>query len=274
VEKSIVRLVITFRVTKPIIIPPFSAKVSKLILHRISNQYVKMSQINQLFKPISVSPIYFDEKPLLKFSDGTTILHLQPEHLYSFTCSMIVNEDLPIHEVISLECSEVEEVFGARAILEQVRIDIRKFSSLGFGRPKGIRMDFMSPVLLQLPSFRRFKRGRYVLFPIPSLIIGSLVDHWNANCDPNMLIKRPEFLSVYANYLMMESAYSLRPVTVIYDEKKKIRGFMGWVFYDLRKCRNNISFKRIMALLDYAQYVGVGKSRATGFGQVRVSCTY
>jgi len=267
-------LLIVFRVTKPIIIPPFSAKVSKLILHRVSNQYVKMSQINQLFKPISVSPVYLDSRPLLKFSNESSILHLQPERQYSFTCSMIVGEDLPIHEVISLERSEVEEVFGAKAVLEQVKIDIKKFSSLGLGRPKGLRMDFTSPVLLQLPSFRRFKRGRYVLFPLPSLIISSLVDHWNANCDSNMLIKRPAFLSMYANYLMMESAYSLRPVTIVYDEKKKVRGFMGWVFYDLRKCRNNLSFKRIMALLDYAQYVGVGKSRATGFGQVRVSCIY
>ncbi len=273
-EKNIVRLLIVFRVTKPVVIPPFSAKVSKLILHRVSSQYVKMSQTSQLFKPISVSPIYLNGEPLIKLGSESSILQLQPEHLYSFTCSMIVSEDLPIHEVISLERSEVEGVFGARAILEQVRIEIRKFSSLGFRRPSGVRIDFTSPVLLQLPSFRRFKRGRYVLFPIPSLIIGSLVDHWNANCDSNMLIKRPTFLSMYANYLLMESAYSLRPVTIIYDEKKKIRGFMGWVFYDLRKCRNNLSFKRIMALLDYAQYVGVGKSRATGFGQVKVSCTY
>ncbi|MEM2041201.1 MAG: CRISPR-associated endoribonuclease Cas6 [Nitrososphaerota archaeon] len=273
-EKSIVRLLITFRVSQPIIIPPFSAKVSKIILNRISKTYAKMSQYNQLFKPLAVSPIYYGNRTLIKFYNDSTVLHLLPDRVYSFTYSMILGENPPLDEIISLENSEVNDVFGARVILEQVQIDVRKFSSLGFKKPRGVRLEFTSPVLLQLPSYRRFKRGRYVLFPIPSLIIGSLIDHWNANCDINMLIKRPAFLALYSNYLMMESAYNLKPVTIIYDESRKIRGFMGWVFYDLRKCRNNISFKRIMALLDYAQYVGVGKSRATGFGQVKVSCVY
>jgi CRISPR/Cas system endoribonuclease Cas6 (RAMP superfamily) len=61
---------------------------------------------------------------------------------------------------------------------------------------------------------------------------------------------------------------------VIYDESRLIRGFIGWVLYDLRTARNTSSLRKILTLLDYSQYVGVGRSRATGFGQLRLKSYY
>lgn len=270
-NRAVVRVFISFGVSNDVIIPPFSAKVSKVIMYRLSGLYRRLSGFPGPFKPVSVSPVYgSDGVALLKFKQNGRMLVLRVGEVYSFSCSMVVGESFPFDELLSLENHVIDNVFGASAFLKNIRVEVRRFDSFGFNKPTGIRIDFNSPTLLQLPSFKRFRRGRYIFFPIPSLMIGSLIDHWNANCDKNLFIKRPSYLALYSNYVLMEADYRIRPVTVVYDEKRCVRGFMGWVLYDLRKCRNTKSFRRIMALLDYAQYVGVGKSRGAGFGQVSV----
>jgi len=273
-SKSVVKLHIGFTVNRRVVVPPFSSKVSKLILHKLSKLYTRLSSSATPPKPVSVSPLIHDGRTLIKLRSETKLLTLSENSIYYFSCGMILDENFPFEDLVSLESYSIDNVFGAVAVLNEMRIEIRRFDSFGFEKPKAIRLSFLSPTLLQLPSFGRFRRGRYVFFPIPSLIIGSLAEHWNNNCEKELFIKSPQYLSVYSNYVLMETDFRIRPVTVIYDEKRLVRGFMGWVFYDLRKCRNTKSFKRIMALLDYAQYVGVGKSRATGFGQVSVNCIY
>jgi len=269
--RAVVRLFASFGVSNDVVIPPFSAKVSKVIMYRLSGLYRRLSGFTGPFKPVSVSPVYSSgEVALLKFKQNNRMLVLRAGEVYRFSCGMVVDEDFPFDDLLSLENHTLDNVFGASVFLKNIRIEVRRFESLGFNKPMAIRIDFTSPTLLQLPSFKRFRRGRYIFFPIPSLMIGSLIDHWNANCDKNLFIKRPSYLAMYSNYVLMEADYRIRPVTVVYDEKRWVRGFMGWVLYDLRKCRNTKSFKRIMALLDYAQYVGVGKSRGAGFGQVSV----
>ena len=272
--KSVVKLHVFFTVNRRVVIPPFSAKVSKLVLHRISKLYSSLTRVNKPLKPISVSPLIIDGHALIKLKNDKRTLTLNGGEYYYFSCGMIVDEDFPLDDLISLESASVDDVFGASVSLREIRIEVRRFDSFGFGKPKAVKLRFLSPTLLQLPTFGRFRKGRYVFFPIPSLIIGSLAEHWNGNCDRVLFIKSPSYLSVYSNYVLMEADFRVRPVTVVYDEKRLVRGFMGWVFYDLRKCRNTKSFRRVMALLDYAQYVGVGKSRATGFGQVSVDCVY
>ena len=272
--KSVVKLHVAFTVNKRVVIPPFSSKVSKLILHRLSKLYVSLSNSATPLKPVSVSPLIYDGRALIKLKDEPKLLTLSEGVIYYFSCGMVLDENFPFEDLVSLESSSIDNVFGAVAVLKEMRIEVRRFESFGFEKPRAVRLRFLSPTLLQLPTFGRFRKGRYVFFPIPSLVIGSLAEHWNSNCDRELFIKSPQYLSVYSNYVLMEADFRIRPVTVIYDEKRMVRGFTGWVFYDLRKCRNTKSFKRIMALLDYAQYVGVGKSRATGFGQVSVSCVY
>ncbi|MDJ0270747.1 MAG: CRISPR system precrRNA processing endoribonuclease RAMP protein Cas6 [Aigarchaeota archaeon] len=270
----VVRLQVCFTVSKKVVIPPFSAKVSRLILHRVSKLYNRLSNLPKPLKPVSVSPLLHDGIALIKLKGDNRLLTLDVGENYYFSCGMVVNEDFPFDDLLSLESSIVDGVFGASAILRDIRVEVRRFDSFGFEKPRALMLRFISPVLLQLPSFRRFRHGRYVFFPFPSLIIGSLAEHWNSNCDKSLFIKSPSYLSLYSNYVLMESDFRIRPVTVVYDDKRMVRGIMGWVFYDLRKSRNTKSFRRIMALLDYAQYVGMGKSRGTGFGQVNIKCIY
>jgi CRISPR-associated endoribonuclease Cas6 len=69
----------------------------------------------------------------------------------------------------------------------------------------------------------------------------------------------------------MEVDYNLRPVTVYYDKLRRPRGIMGWIVYQVRRKRKGRTYRELMKLLEYARYIGVGRSRATGFGQVLVS---
>ncbi|MCS7136681.1 MAG: CRISPR-associated endoribonuclease Cas6 [Nitrososphaerota archaeon] len=271
-SKSIVRLSVNFTVTGRAIIPPFSAKVSKLILHRISELYRKYVDIKKPFKPISVSPLFHEGSPLIKLKGEDRMLMLSDDKTYSFNYCMITDEDFKFDELISLESSTINDVFGTSVILKSIKVEVKRYDSFGFMKPNGIKLTFLSPVLLQLPRFGRYGINRYMLFPLPSMLIGSLVEHWNNNCDSHMIIKNPFYLSYYSNYVLLEADFHLKPVTVMYDEKREIRGILGWVLYDLRKARNTPSLRRILALLDYAQYIGVGKSRATGFGQVSIKC--
>jgi len=149
-------------------------------------------------------------------------------------------------------------------------LDIKDFANLTLGRPNILKMNFISPVLLQLPSYGRFKNGRHLLFPLPSIIIRSLLDHWNANCGPDNVIRRSIYLQIYSNYALVEADFNIKPVTVYYDGVRKPRGFIGWVVYEVRARRKKNAYNNLMRLLDYARYVGIGKSRATGFGQIEL----
>lgn len=73
----------------------------------------------------------------------------------------------------------------------------------------------------------------------------------------------------YSNYASVEVDYSLKPVTVIYDERRRPRGFIGWVIYEHRRISPKLS-RHLSRLLDYANYVGVGRFRSIGFGVVDV----
>lgn len=273
-DRSIIRLLVTFSAAGNAIIPPFSAKVSKLILYRMSEVYRKLESMPKTLKPISVSPLFYDGRPLIKLKGENQTLTLRNGCVYSFSCSLIPSQDFMLDELVSLERSVINDVFGASVVIRSIRLEVKRYDSFGFKKPSAIKLNFLTPVLLQLPRFKGYKTSRYLLFPIPSLLISSLVEHWNSNSDPSAYIKNPYYLSYYSYYALVEADFNLRPATVVYDEKRLIRGLLGWVLYDLRRSKNTPSLKRLLALLDYAQYVGVGKSRATGFGQVSVKCIY
>ncbi len=274
-DKPIVmRMTTTFRPLRRTLIPPFSAKVSKTILYKISELYRRVSESATYLKPVAVTPLYRGGQALFKTKESRIPMVLEEGAHYSFSASIVTNEESSLEDLVSLSSPVIEDVFGSAVSIESLHIEVRDFGSFGFNKPSAIKITFETPVLLQLPSRRRFLSGRHFLFPIPSLLIGTLIEYWNKYCPPPMLIKNSYYLTVYSNYVLREADFEIRPVTVLYDESRSIRGFVGWVLYDLRAARNTKSLKEILSLLDYAQYVGVGRSRATGFGQLRLKSYY
>ncbi len=273
-KRFVIRITVTFRPLRRTVIPPFTAKVSKTILNMFSELYRKLSERENSFKPIAVTPLYRGEQALFKTKKDHNLIMLEEGAYYRFSASIVTDEATTVNELISLSNPMVGDVFSSPISIENVKIEVRDFESFGFNKPSAIKISFETPVLLQLPSKKRYMSGRHFLFPIPSLMIGSLIEYWNRHCPARMLVKNAYYLTVYSNYALREADFEITPVTVLYDESRLIRGFVGWVLYDLRVARNTRSLRKILALLDYAQYVGVGRSRAAGFGQIKLKYYY
>jgi CRISPR-associated endoribonuclease Cas6 len=265
--KALFSIHMSFRPATDVIVPPFSAKASRLLMHRLSLLYPELAQRQGPFKPVSITPILYNGSPLIK-TEGDRPLMLRAGEPYSFRATLIIDEGTTMDKLVSLETPRVDGFFNSSIILDSITLQCKRFDELGLGDVRLIKMRLLSPALLQLPSYGRHLSGRHMLFPLPSLIVRSLADHWNAHCDVGHAISGPAYLQFYANYALMEADYALRPVTVYYDKIRRPRGFMGWVLYEVRRRRRGKAFKRLMKLLDYARYVGIGRSRATGFGQV------
>jgi CRISPR-associated endoribonuclease Cas6 len=95
------------------------------------------------------------------------------------------------------------------------------------------------------------------------------MDHWNSQVGEELVI-RDSGLPYNSFFLLREVDYRISPVTVYYDEKRRPRGFIGRVLYHLAPTRRQKRRRNLLRLLDYANYVGVGKSRTMGFGMVSV----
>ena len=115
----------------------------------------------------------------------------------------------------------------------------------------------------------KFKGPRYILFPHPFLIFWSLGTHWNTYAPPSLRIRDIWKLSYYAIHALMEVDYDLKPITAVYNGKKGPRAFAGWVIYKFRGVSKRLN-QKLLRLLDYANYVGVGKSRSIGFGMTKI----
>jgi len=268
--KKIFILTIRFRALNNTIIPPFSAKVSKLIMHKLSLLYKDVMKRNSPFKPVAITPLMYNGRALIKIYNDKNNLTLRVGEEYSFRTTIIAEESIEPSYLFSFEQQRVDGIFKTSILLDSIMLDIKDFANLTLGRPNILKMNFVSPVLLQLPSYGRFKNGRHLLFPLPSIIIRSLLDHWNANCGPDNVIRSSIYLQIYSNYALVEADFNIKPVTVYYDGVRKPRGFIGWVVYEVRARRKKNAYNNLMRLLDYARYVGIGKSRATGFGQIEL----
>lgn len=259
-------MLFNFIVDKNVVIPPFSPKVSKILLHRISELYSSVYNSNIAFKPLSISPILKHNKPLLKYEMSNKPLTLYAKEPYSFLTTLIVDENSVFEDIINLD-NDIE-LFNTVASIDSINIVMKRFDDIKFDIKEGyVKMRFISPLLIQLPTYGRFKKGRHLLFPIPSIMMRSLIDHWNAYAPLHLRVKNPIYASLYSNYMLVEVDHYIKPVTIMYDNKRKPRGFIGWVIYKIVKNRSKYH-NMILRLLDYSNYIGIGRSRSTGFGMV------
>ncbi len=56
-SKKIFSLIISFRALNDTVILPFSAKISKLIMYRLSSLYKAVMESKNPFKPVSITPL-------------------------------------------------------------------------------------------------------------------------------------------------------------------------------------------------------------------------
>ena len=122
--------------------------------------------------------------------------------------------------------------------------------------PRTLSLEFVSPTLFK-------QGGRQMPFPMPDLVFGSLLDHWNAS--PFVPTPLPEEARRYARECLQLGRFELESrVLKMYGET--FRGFIGKVRFHT----NNYDryWMGIMAMLaEYATYAGVGAKTTMGLGQ-------
>jgi CRISPR-associated endoribonuclease Cas6 len=238
------------RVNHDVVIPPFSSKVSRTLLTSVSPLYKEMIESTEPLKPFRVTVLKKSGNPVFK---GI----LKKEEIYNFSFTTI-REDFSILQNPSLK----KELWGAEFQMELSKVDIT--SNIEPSEKRFFHVRFKTPTLLQPPRPRRTKINRFILFPYSPFLVKSLWSHWNKYMSH---MKVGSYLRVL--YSLREVNYEISAVSAEYGSNT-IRGFSGWTTFEL-KARKGTNLRRgIDVLLQYANYVGVGKSRSIGFGEVEV----
>lgn len=122
--------------------------------------------------------------------------------------------------------------------------------------PRKLTLQFVSPTLFKSES-------RQIPFPMPDLVFGSLLEHWNASVSiPTAL---PAEVRKYARECLRLGRFDLHS-HVVRMHGEIYRGFVGRVtFHSYNYDRYWMSM--IWMLAQYATYAGVGAKTTMGLGQ-------
>jgi len=254
-----------------VIVQPYTSKVVRQVLFKIAEatESIKLIEVmssNAPFKPYSMTPLYFNGRPLYKKPGDRDPVVLWAGRRYSFRSSFIISDVNDVN--IAWGFMGTLNIYGNKRIRMYID-DIELLHEDALGIPvkyrRTLAINFETPTILQLPKLRkRSKVNRYTLLPIPSLIFYSLKELWNRYADSKI-----DVASWRADYSMLLMDYDIKPVTVLYDKKRKIRGFTGRTLYMIMT-RSNRILSALSKLLHYATLFNVGKSRSIGFGVVTV----
>lgn len=262
---------VRFRVVfeREVILPPFTSKASKTMVIRAleSSRFKAALPDRGSRKPYMVTPLFRGGEPLIKLDEPSGVFTARPGEDYWFELRL-VGDVLPLITSIASASSYVD-VFNSKAHLQVDHVVFKSFEQMGVdGDAKLVRVDALTPVLLRVPTPRGVE-PKHSLFPIPSLMMYSLAIHWNKYAPGDLKIPDVQALASYADQAMVEVDYKLRPCTAIYDERRRPRGFIGWTLFKLRNLDDSLH-RQLLKLLDYADYVGIGRSKSIGFGMVKV----
>lgn len=271
--------------------PPFTSKVLKYIVE--TNEDFRnlrgLLGVRGSFKPIVFSPLWDGSRFLYsRRGDGGGFVRLRAGRVYGGRVSFIAPGDCVdvfVDEVLGFN-GRFRTVYGEFSIGVS-SIEVVGFDSLSFDFDGCFKVRFLTPIILTSklmmpPPLRVYSRRvpeRHRLIPTPSYIFNYLIRLWNAFAPDELKLPRPGS-DVWAAYkfgrisdiVLVEVDYSVKPETVVYGKTsdgrlKLVRGFTGWIIYELIYPKLRPIYSKLLAL---AKYMGVGRSRSIGFGQVDV----
>ncbi|MCS6768756.1 MAG: CRISPR-associated endoribonuclease Cas6 [Candidatus Nitrosocaldus sp.] len=268
-DESIVRIKFRLSVDRELEIPPFSSKVSRTIV--LSMVGDKPVLDGDRYKSYTISPLLVNNRPLIRVVDATVSdkaynLRLYPSNEYSFYVSAIGSDMI----TAILSGKKDIQLFNGTFTISGIELTATTFHTISLEKGDDIIIRFVTPALLQLPrKWGERKRAGNFLFPVPSLLIWSVAQHWNRYAPQDLKIESCKRLAVYSNFAMLEMDYSLRPLAVVYNEVSRPKGITGWVRWHIDDFDEGLAVQ-LRRILAYAQYFGVGRSRSIGFGMVDI----
>ncbi|BCS93453.1 CRISPR system precrRNA processing endoribonuclease RAMP protein Cas6 [Metallosphaera javensis (ex Sakai et al. 2022)] len=271
---QLIRMTFTVTPVSDVVLPPLSSKVVKYLV--LSNQVLpflqEMVKSGEKQKPLFISNLEVNGKRL--FSTGEPVA-------VKGGVRMFASVSFPFtKEALNVEGGKVSTPYG------EFQVSLKEITILDESPPASIegnlKVWFRTPTLLSskiyLPPFlqeryRRYNAG-FSLIPSPGLVVASAYRQYLA-----VLGKTSGYendmktfkLTVMVNALSRVVGYNLHPVTAIIgeDEKgrlRKTRGVMGWMEFDVPGSLK----RRIVKYLEVGSFLGIGRSRGIGLGEISI----
>ncbi|HWQ16764.1 MAG TPA: CRISPR system precrRNA processing endoribonuclease RAMP protein Cas6 [Sulfolobales archaeon] len=277
-----------------VILPPLSSKVIKNLID--SGSFLKglgaLSSSKDHYKPFFVSCLYRADGERLyrvhsKRNVNTLLTARGGEHLMARVSAVVPRE--VIGDLLSIGRGGFETSYGPfNVTLDKIEvIDLRE---LRLDLSKGLVMTFKTPVILSpkiiLPPLKKImdKYGKMKIghstLPVPGLIFAHALRLWNRAVPEDLRLTRPNDKDDIYSYRVAVMGTALTEVigyktwteTVILgkNEKgvlRKARGFRGYIVMNIRHKITRKAMERALAL---AKYLGIGRSRGIGLGEIEI----
>ncbi|MEB3860426.1 MAG: CRISPR system precrRNA processing endoribonuclease RAMP protein Cas6 [Desulfurococcales archaeon] len=268
------------------ILPPFTSRVMKAVLLKASclQGLSAMYSGRSVGKPVTIRVLKtLKGRPLYKTTAG-------PSHVFKVRRGDVLVGEVgfyggpgpPPLDMVSCSGEEVDIGYASFS-LETLEAEVNSLESLGEWHDR-IVVDIVTPLtitarLLAPPGLRPLLKGKpkaYRLLAAPGYIIGQAVREWAmvaSGMDPVRSLRLARRVALYAELLVEEVDFRLRPVTAIYGRSDngdllKVRGITGSIV--LEPLDEDIGLVAWKALR-LASFLGLGKSRSIGFGEIVVS---
>lgn len=270
---------------RDVVLPPITSKVVKYVIESSNSCLRGFTGVVGSFKPISMSMLSLNDRPLYSTIDRREPISVTAGTPLSFRLSIASRNSLSLDYFKSIEgfwrtpYGDFELVLNELEVikLSYLGMDLSKFFKISFTTPAIITAKYMVPPTLRARSRELPERHR--LMPQPSFIFSYLLRLWNSIAAPEERIPNQSAgdweaykLGRLADVTLAEVNYSVRPITAIVGQDSKgrlrrARGFIGWVIYESLSKKLHPIYGKLLAL---GTYLGIGRSRGIGFGQICV----
>ncbi len=271
--------------------PPLTSKIMKSVLIESSEWFRDVLSSRAPYKPVFVSNLMYAGK-----GGVWRPLYARPGRPVALRGG--AGYRAVVSSCASREAVEALMVLGGRfraygyeLLIEPVEVSITRLSTLSTDVAPGalIRLEFLTPTAVSvkhmappMTASARRAPNAYRLVPQPSVIFAYLLRLWNHVAEPKDRLPNPAAsdLTAYvfgraSDLLLIEIDYRIRPETAIIGKDgngkvREVRGFTGWVTYQLSKKASKKYINILSKLLALAQTLGIGRSRGIGLGHTNI----
>ena len=268
-----------------VILPPFTGRVTKSIVASMDcmSPVWKMYQSRTKFRPVTFKALRDGlGRPVYKRGEGGGPLVLRRHR------PLFMEVAVYSGEALLLPCNREEVDIGyGRVMVDPMEASLVKLEPLGREDYDAVTIRILTPMTISskimmppVPPGSRIgrllseAREMYRLLPTPGYMMAQALRQWLGvvnNIQTDTMLHY--YLGRVADILLAEADYRIKPETVLYGKddngnELKVRGVTGYI--KLAVLDNGVKWA-VSRLLELAEYLGLGKSRSIGFGEIRVT---
>lgn len=278
-DDVIVSITLSFTFDTDVILPPFTSRLVKHALHTLPcMEPVRRAYLERgAYRRVTLTPLIGPRGPLYKtINDKNYIIARAGSRLTAkinvygevepsvLNCTGHLNGP---YEYVKVEVTKLDIVRFANLIKSSKTIGIRMHT------PLLVPVKFLTPPELA-EKYRDAIPNAYRLSITPGHLVAAAAKVFmGLTQGPDMALTTPQIpyrLGRLADILVYEVDVRTRPVTVVYDGNRKMRGPVGGMLLHTDDPQMALT---MTTLLNLAQYMGLGKSRSIGFGMITVHQT-